>query len=840
MAKRRTAKAAPGGAAQPASSATGPSRPPVWQRGWFPAAVFALLSLVYFREFVFSDHVIVGYDVGTDYHKGEGLGLAQKLESLRQPVWSSQMGGLPTSEEIRPQYFPAYLIYLFTSFHRYLGWRYVLTVFFAGWAMYLYMREIQAGRWASLWTGVAYMSAPTLLSFPYAGHYAKMGVIALFPLMGFFLERGMRLGRLAYFAGLAATIGVAVYSPHVQMVYYALLGTGLYFLFRAVQLFRQDRLQALRRTGLFVFAVVLGLGLGAEGLFPSYLYTRTESKRAGAAGGEGRSEAEQLAFAQSYSLHPEELGSLLVPEFGGFDDVPRGEFRYWGRNPFKTNSEYFGVLVVLLAAVGLPDARRRPLVAFMAALFVVTLLYSLGGHTPVHWLAFHLLPGAKVLRTVGMSAFLFAFAACVLAGLSLSRLLPDDSVPADGLDRRVLYTGGALAALCLLLAVAPQAVTGVWTSLLYADIDPQKRTVLAEGYGWLARGALVVALVTAAGTALLYWRHRVGRLCVLTGLCLLTLADTWRIDRVFLEYTDPDLHPDYRQVNPDAVRFLRQQEQQQGPFRVLAVPDYQLLDRPEFHLEGAVSATGRHDFTVRRYDRLLQELEPPISQLRAKYYNGQSSPYSDEQLLTAMQPLLSLLNARYIVAPRGLNLQSERFPQALATERFQVYQNPAALPWFYLAPSCRVLSGEQEVLEALASGAVDPSRTVLLETAAPPGLSSEPVGPVEGDQIERLEYNLDAGRIRLRTRSAGPRVLVVSGNYHPYWNARVDGQPTEVLRANYVWQGVYLPAGEHEVELTYHSPVVSACGAVSVGSLGLLAGLGAWEVWRRKRENISC
>ncbi|MBT5718610.1 MAG: hypothetical protein HOI69_03610, partial [Gammaproteobacteria bacterium] len=137
---------------------------------------------------------------------------------------------------------------------------------------------------------------------------------------------------------------------------------------------------------------------GAEGLFPSYLYTKTESKRAAGEDGQGKSAEEQLAFAQSWSLHPEEIGSLLVPEFGGFDDY------YWGRNGFKHNSEYFGVLVLLLALVAVPEMRGRPLALFMGGLFVLVLAYALGGHTPVHWLGYHLLPGGKVLRTVGIGA----------------------------------------------------------------------------------------------------------------------------------------------------------------------------------------------------------------------------------------------------------------------------------------------------------------------------------------------------------------------------------------------------------------------------------------------------
>ena len=130
-----------------------------------------------------------------------------------------------------------------------------------------------------------------------------------------------------------------------------------------------------------------------------------------------------MAYAQSWSLHPEEVGSLLVPEFGGFRLPKEGTSTYWGRNPGKDNSEYFGVIVVVLALIVVPDLRRRPLVAFLCAVFVLALAYTLGGHTPVHWLAYYLLPCIKLFRSVGMAAYLFAFPACVLASLGLQRML---------------------------------------------------------------------------------------------------------------------------------------------------------------------------------------------------------------------------------------------------------------------------------------------------------------------------------------------------------------------------------------------------------------------------------
>ncbi len=828
----------------PAPAPPAPPAPPAalraWiARPWFAPALFALVALVYFWEFPFSGQVIFGHDVGLDFHRGKAPVL-EKLRDLAPPAWSPSLGGYPVSEELRHRYFPTYLIELFTTHQRAVGWRYLLAVFAAGYGMFLYLRRIGVHRWAALWGGLAFLSAPTFLSFPYAGQYAKMSVIALFPFLCLCVERGMDGGRqaLGSWAALAVLIALGVFTPHLQMLQYALLGTGFYFLYKLVHL----RLRGMtfprlgERAVLFTLAAALGLGLGAEGVYPAYLHVKSQSKRAAVHDGTGRTPEEQLAHARSWSLHPEEMASLLVPEFGGFDDPGDGSRRYWGRNTMKLNSEYFGILVVLFALAAVPGARASPLVLFLCLLFAVAAAFTLGGHTPVHWVAYHLLPGGKELRTVGMAAFLFAFPAVVLASLTLQRVLRPEA-EAPRLSRRILIAGAVLTALCLLLALAPRMVTETWTALFWSDAPEFRRQAMAASAPWLARGALIGAAVCAAGTALilLHLRGRVGAGLLVLTLCALTVADTWRIDRLFLRYEDPARHADYRQANPDVRRFL---EQQPGRFRLFPVPGYSFLKSARYHLDGAVVATGFGDFTLRRYDRLLKELEPVESLLRARHAEGREVPWTDAQLLGAVGPLLDLVSARYLVTPRSIDLQAERFPEVFAGANLRLYANPTALPWFYLAPHAEVLPGEKEVLTALREGRFDLRRTVLLEEPPPIALPGPGAG-LGRDHVTEERFDYREGVVRLRLSAGGPRLLVVGDNFHPHWRALVDGRAAPLLRANYVWKAVPVPAGEHVVELLYHSPPVARARAVSaVCAVLVLAGAGL-ALRRRGRAGVA-
>ncbi|SVE01988.1 uncharacterized protein METZ01_LOCUS454842, partial [marine metagenome] len=248
-----------------------------------------------------------------------------------------------------------------------------------------------------------------------------------------------------------------------------------------------------QRIVLFAIAAALGLGLGAEGAFPAYLHVKTHSKRAAIQDEMGRSEAQQMMHAQSWSLHPEEMASLVIPEFSGYHDPLNGQNHYWGRNPMKLNSEYFGILALLMGIVALPWARRRLLILFLALLFVVVAAYTLGGHTPVHWLAYHLIPGGKVLRAIGQSAFLFAFPAVVLATITLQCVLEGSRDERQELSRRVLLVGGVLTGIALITALAPVAVLEVWAMVMWSEIPETNRQLMITNAGWVGRGAFLVA-----------------------------------------------------------------------------------------------------------------------------------------------------------------------------------------------------------------------------------------------------------------------------------------------------------------------------------------------------------
>lgn len=749
-------------------------------RRFVAPASFLLVTIVYFAGFVFSGNVIEGIDTRNEFYLGKEP-MSKKLADLAPENWSRYLGGTPMSGFRKPNYFPLYPVYLFTTYHRYLGWRYFFAMFAAGYTMYLCARGGLGIRPLPAWvTGAAYAFSPTLMTFIYPGQEGKMLVIGLLPLMVWSLYRGMDTRRPIYALILGAGVAAGIYTPHLQMLYYVLLALGLLFVVRAVQAYHKEKDARLlaARSAIAAGGICVGLAVGAVGTFPAYTYTKTESRRAGSDGaGVG------LQYAQSWSLHPEEIASLLVPEFVHFFRPGDRQNLYWGRNALKLNAEYFGIVSLLLALAALARIRGDDRILPLAVVGTFALLFSLGPHTPVHSLFYHAVPGMNVLRVPGMIAFLIAFPAILLGGLLLDRI--STGLEADDLKALKIATG-ALALPLLALFAAPTGAMDAWRGIAWPSISSEKAAILVRNGTFLQNGAGLGLLWILGAFALMYmgYRGRVAAQTVLVAILTVTAIDTWRIDKQFLRFLDPSHYPDPPVLHPNITRALAADD---DLYRVLIGGTIQI---PRTDL---VTVPYHEPFSVRRYDAVTSKHLQSL-------------------------PILNLLNVRYLVTDRPIQVAS--FTSVAQDRGAHLYRNENALPFFYLVGSTTVETNEATIIERLMAPDFDLSQTAILEVDPGAALSSS-----EG-RVELLAFDERAGRLSFQVASQTTQLLIVCQNYFPCWSAFVDGTPADLLRANYLWQGVVVPPGSHTVDLVYEDGLAVVCRWISfISFLGLVVGL---------------
>ena len=65
-------------------------------------------------------------------------------------------------------------------------------------------------------------------------------------------------------------------------------------------------------------------------------------------------------------------------------------------------------------------------------------------------------------------------------------------------------------------------------------------------------------------------------------------------------------------------------------------------------------------------------------------------------------------------------------------------------------------------------------------------------------KVEILDHQ--PSLVVLETESDCPGLMVLTDSYYPFWDVFVDDKQEKVYRTNYNFRGVFLPAGEHQIE----------------------------------------
>lgn len=134
-------------------------------------------------------------------------------------------------------------------------------------------------------------------------------------------------------------------------------------------------------------------------------------------------------------------------------------------------------------------------------------------------------------------------------------------------------------------------------------------------------------------------------------------------------------------------------------------------------------------------------------------------------------------------------------------------------------------------LKKLVSPEFDPSQTVLLSQP----IAAAPNSATANQSAGEVEFASYAPTdIKLNAKAATPCVLLLNDRYDPMWQVWVDGKRAEMLRCNYIMRGVFLQAGQHDVEFRFRQPVKMLWVNVAAIFVGLVL-LGYAVVVTRKQ-----
>lgn len=450
--------------------------------------------------------------------------------------------------------------------------------------------------------------------------------------------------------------------------------------------------------------------------------------------------------------------NFFIPKFGSYPG-PQGVYTQFGQA--WVNNYYPGCVVTLLALLAVWSSRSR-LILTGWLLVLLSLSLAQGGDG---WL-YNLLK--SILPQLGYIRFPIKFITIALV------LLP--ILAAAGLRE-------ALNAECkvLLKRLAGLGLLLVFLAFLAARLDLY---LLLPDVNWeitLQNGLARVPVFALAAFLLTRFR-RLASAPDVFRFALALLALVWADQVLFSSRPNPTTkswvyRPDLvhaelafpAQTGPAAPRFLLNAEvqnqlartalvvaEEQVAYSRLALSDnLNLLDHlPKLH--------GFYPLDL----RIFRDLLP--------WYHLQP----DEEV----RPLIEFAGLAYTQSPdQPVEWRQKWNPASLISAG----QKPVTLP-------------PDGVLALLENGQFHPTEEVYFYPSETDGLPEVMPGESKIDEVTWLQQE-----IRFRVQASQPTIVVLAQTYYHPWMAEINGHPTPLRRANHAFTALKVPAGTHQVRLTY-------------------------------------
>ncbi len=826
-----------------------PSPTPLLQRTW-PTALAVLVMLVACAAY-FAPQLTGRVILSSDTVQNQGMTkelLDYEAATGKRSLWTNSMfGGMPAYQIYAPE--KGNLLQhvekvLNLGIQRPIGYFFTIML-----GLFVLLRVMGVGVWLSMIGAIAFGLGSNHMTLFEAGHMTKVRAIAFMAptLAGLIL---LFRGRYIVGAGLfAVALGLNIGANHPQMTYYLAAACGVFVVFRLIDDLGSGRVARWGTAlGISLACAVLAVGASYSKISTTLEYGRDTmrgepilAQEAGAAvTSSSQVKGLEWEYAMQWSNGATDVLAGFVPGVaggGGATAVDRdGPFSkavratgnqlppdftlplYHGALPFTSGPVYFGAVLVylfILAMFWLRPGWRY----FLGASVLLTLLISMGRHAA--WLnqpLFDLVPyfnnfrapsSATSVTAVLVAAGAFAALCQALRARDAASAVATGRTPAtpghaviveERVTLRSFYVGTGIAAGLLLLV----ALVGPSFMDLAGGSDAQMQqaqfpmdAVRAERID-LLRGSAYRSLGFVLATAVLLWlwlSRKLSAAILIAGVGVLAVADVWGVSRDYL--------------GKDAWQSKRDAEAAHAPRPV----DQQILQDPDPHYRV-------YDLTVNTFN----SASPSYFHKTIGGYHAaklqRAQDLIERHISQGNMGVLNMLNTKYVI--NGEPGQE------------QVQTNPEALGNAWFVKEVRFVPDANAELAGLTGLATDSVALVHEEFRGRlPGSGFTGEG-----SIRLTSYAPD--RLTYASDSPAEQLAVFSEVWYgpdKGWSVTVDGQPAELIRANYALRAVVVPAGQHELVMAFEPASFYRGETISYVASGLIVVLGLVGLYFAFRQN---
>ncbi len=738
--------------------------------------------------------------------KAVGMALNDlSVETDEFPLWQPWVfSGMPSAEaftNLSKLYFPEYLFKLFFLPGMLIQLFHLL---FAGIGGFLLLRHLKCSDWASGLGAIAFMLTPYMVTMVVFGHGSQMMSAAYIPWVFWLTVRLYQNANFWDTGWLAVLLGFQLQRGHAQIAYYTWMLIGAYSLLMLITGLRNLNEKAInirKGFGYFILACLIGVGISLIIFLPAMEYTPFSIRGGSASGGA------DYNYATGWSFHPKEIMTFFIPSAFGFGGQP-----YWGYMPFTDYPNYMGIIILLLAMIGL--IHKRELIHwFFIVTSLLALFISFGKHfSLVYDLFFNIFPYFNKFRVPHMILILLQFNVAVLAAFGLDKIV---ALKAEIIPKWFWGFAGAVGlafvGMVLIGSGVESAVRGSFSPPMMQDPRAAQALNNLRWSLWREDVWLMILLSGVFMVMIWFWiKRKVSKRVIVSIIVASAILDIGIVNHKIIQPSRASgrgsqliskrVMDRFFQVD-EIVQFLLADK---SIYRIYPVGG--LFGESRFAAFGLESIGGYHPAKLKIYNTFL-----------AKTGNA------------AAIPVLRMMNVKYLISSQKINhpelslVKSGAIKSTRGDLPIEVYEVNNTLPRAWFVNKTEIVL-EEDVWNKIIQPDFDPHKIAYVPNEV--SVSSE-------GQVSITHFKKSIHRITMSTESDGNHLLVLSEVYYPLrWKAKIDGEETQTHIVNGILRGVVVPTGKHTIEFIYDKSAfnkgltisfvsfVLALGFIGLGYLG--------------------
>lgn len=805
---------------------------------------FVLLSFAYFFPADIENRILFQHDTAAGAGAGQEVKEYYEQTGERSRWTNSLFGGMPMYQ-IAPSYDSTKSLQWVQKAYQLFLPDYVCLTFMLMLGFYILLRVFGIPVWLAGLGGIMWAFSSYFFILISAGHIWKFITLAYVPptIAGIVLAyRGKLL-----WGGILTALFVAlqITSNHVQMSYYfffvILFFVGAYF----EKAWRTKTLpQFFKASAVLIVAALVGIAANVSNLYHTYAYSKetmrgkSELVQTGDAAKQTSSGLDRDYITQwSYGI--DETLTLLVPNFKGgasaalsqsetamskanpmYSSLYGSLTQYFGTQPMTSGPVYVGAFVLFLFVLGCFIVKGPLKWALIGATFFSIVLSWGKNLMPLTDFFIDYVPLYNKFRAVSSILVIAEFTIPLLAIFALKRLLEEPEIlkqEKKPLGISLLLTAG----IALLLAVAPGSIGSGYVPAQEAQMLQnavnQQMIPANELSGILAnlgemRAELVSSdalrsfIIIGIGCSLL-WLYASGKLrssLTIAGITILCLADMWGVNKRYLndaQFVPHSIRTEtFTKTNTDELIL----QDTSLDYRVLNFATSTFDDNNTSYWHKSVG--GYHPAKLRRYQEMIEHHISP--EMQAAYKAIATAGGEMDSVDANKFRVLNMLNTKYFIFPAGQQRQTVPI------------LNPHAYGNAWFVNKVQYVNNANEEIDALDS--IIPTETAVVDARFKDVLKGATESYKDSLSSIRLT-SYTPNRLTYETNNAQDGIAVFSEIYYPDgWHVTIDGQPAELARADYILRTMYVPAGQHTIEMRFDPTSLHVTEGIAYGALALL------------------